>query len=131
PVLRDQRPEGLGDEPGALPGVGFTLPGLPAGATSLPGGDPAALMRRLGSAVFGMQVGQAAGTLSREVFGATDVGLPLLDSPDTVLLPTNVAKFAEGLDAPIEEVRQFLAVREAAHARLFTHVPWLRSHLLS
>ncbi len=109
--------------------MGFTLPGLPAGALGLPAGDPAALMRRLGSAVFGMQVGQAAGTLSREVFGATDVGLPLLDRPATVLLPTNVAAFAEGLDAPAEEVRLFLALREAAHARLFTHVSWLRGHL--
>ncbi len=122
-------PRGHGDDTSALPGVGFTLPGLPAGALGLPAGDPAALMRRLGSAVFGMQVGQAAGTLSREVFGATDVGLPLLDRPATVLLPTNVAAFAEGLDAPAEEVRLFLALREAAHARLFTHVSWLRGHL--
>ncbi|HEY8718310.1 zinc-dependent metalloprotease [Pengzhenrongella sp.] len=92
--------------------------------------DPAQLMRQLGSAVFGMQVGQAAGTLSREVFGATDIGLPLLREATTVLVPTNVDAFAEGLDAPVEEVRLFLAVREAAHARLFTHVAWLRGHLL-
>ena len=99
----------------------------PGGAAAI---DPAQLMRQLGSAVFGMQVGQAAGTLSREVFGATDIGLPLLREPTTVLVPTNVAAFAEGLDAPVEEVRLFLAVREAAHARLFTHVAWLRGHLL-
>jgi hypothetical protein len=47
-----------------------------------------------------------------------------------VLVETNVAAFAEGRDAPLEEVRHYLAVREAAHARLFTHVTWLRSHLL-
>jgi putative hydrolase len=76
-----------------------------------------------------MQVGQAAGTLSREVFGSTDVGVPLLSEPATVLLPTNVAAFADGLDAPLDEVRLFLALREAAHARLFTHVPWLAAHL--
>jgi putative hydrolase len=29
----------------------------------------------------------------------------------------------------IEEVRLFLALREAAHHRLFGHVPWLRQHL--
>jgi len=124
-VLRDQLGDrfGLEDE---RPAIGFQLPGLPGGGL---GGDPAALMQRLGSAVFGMQVGQAAGTLSREVFGATDVGLPLLDRPATVLLPTNVTAFSEGLDAPAEEVRLFLALREAAHARLFTHVSWLRGHL--
>ena len=30
---------------------------------------------------------------------------------------------------PQEEVRLYLALREAAHQRLFAHVPWLRSHL--
>ena len=117
-ALADQLPTNLEDT---------SVPGLagPGGAA-----DPAQLMRQLGSAVFGMQVGQAAGTLSREVFGATDIGLPLLREPMTVLVPTNVAAFAEGLDAPLEEVRLFLAVREAAHARLFTHVAWLRGHLL-
>ena len=92
--------------------------------------DPNHLMRQLGSVVFGMQVGQAAGTLSREVFGATDIGLPLVREPSTVLVPSNVAAFADGLDAPTDEVTLFLALREAAHARLFTHVTWLRAHLL-
>lgn len=88
------------------------------------------MMRRLGGAVFGMQVGQAAGTLSQEVFGSTDVGLPLLGRPGKGLVPRNVAAFAEGLEVPPEEVRLFLALREAAHARLFAHVSWLRAHLL-
>jgi putative hydrolase len=127
-VLRDQLPgDGLGGFDGGLPGLP-ALPGMPPGA--LGGFDPAQMMRKLGAVVFGMQVGQAAGGLSREVFGATDVGVPLLDEPTTVLLPTNVTAFADGLDAPPEEVRLYLALREAAHARLFTHVTWLRSHLL-
>ena len=88
------------------------------------------MMRQLGGAVFGMQVGQAAGTLAREVFGSTDIGLPLLDEPGIALLPRNISEFAQGLDVPVDEVRLFLALREAAHARLFTHVTWLRAHLL-
>lgn len=122
---------GLGLPPGLGMPAGFALPGGTGDALGGAGGiDPAQLLRQLGSAVFGMQVGQAAGTLSREAFGATDIGLPLLREPATVLLPTNVAAFADGLDAPLEEVRLFLALREAAHARLFTHVTWLRGHLL-
>jgi putative hydrolase len=114
--------------------VSLHLPGSPDGLTldaiGLGGLDPAGLLRRLGAAAFGMQIGQAAGTLSREVFGATDVGLPLLAGPGTALVPTNVDTFASGLDAPLDEVRLFLAVREAAHARLFTHIPWAAPHLL-
>ncbi|MEN1975478.1 zinc-dependent metalloprotease [Cellulomonas sp. P4] len=112
--------------PGQLP-EGLALPaGMGGGAL-----DPAAMMRQLGALVFGMQVGQAAGSLSREVFGLTDVGLPLVAEPATALVPRNVAEFADGLDVPLEEVRLFLALREAAHARLFTHVTWLRGHLLA
>ncbi|MBD8063178.1 zinc-dependent metalloprotease [Oceanitalea stevensii] len=113
-VLEEQTRE-LGDHPLAA--------GLGAGA----GGG---MIRQLGGAVFGMQVGQAVGTLAGEAFGASDTGLPLVEGHDAALVPANVEAFAEGLDAPAEEVRLFLAVREVAHARLFAHVPWLRAHLL-
>jgi putative hydrolase len=87
------------------------------------------MMRQVGGAVFGMQVGQAIGALATEVLSGNDIGLPL-SSGGTALIPTNIAAFSEGLGVPDEEVRLYLALREAAHARLFAHVPWLRSHLL-
>ncbi|UCN15806.1 zinc-dependent metalloprotease [Cellulomonas iranensis] len=110
----------FGELGGALPG------GLPGGAAA----DPSQLLRGIGSAVFGLQVGQAAGTLAREAFGTTDIGLPLLERPAPALVAANVDAFAEGLDTPLEEVRLYLALREAAASRLFAHVPWLRAHLL-
>jgi putative hydrolase len=88
------------------------------------------MVRQVGGAVFGMQVGQAVGGLAAEVVAATDVGLPLVPDGTTALLPGNVAAFGEGLGVPAEEVRLYLALREAAHARLFAHVGWLRAHLL-
>ena len=125
-VLREHLPDdldvSLGDV-GLPPGMAAMLGGGPGGF------DPSELVERLGAAMFGMQVGQAAGAMSREVFGLTDIGVPLVDEPVAALLPTNVAAFAEGLDAPLEEVRLYLALRETAHARLFTHVTWLRGHL--
>jgi putative hydrolase len=89
-----------------------------------------AVMRSVGGAVFGMQLGQAVGGLAREVVSATDVGLPLTDGSTAALVPANVTAFTEGLGVPLDEVRLYLAAREAAHARLFGHVPWLRGHLL-
>ncbi len=46
------------------------------------------------------------------------------------LLPAGVAAFGSGLEVSEDEVRLFLALREAAHHRLFAHVPWLRARLL-
>jgi|SRR5690625_4744716 len=103
----------------------------PALSGMMGGVDIGAMVRKLGRLSFAMQVGQGAGTLAQEVFGASDTGLPLLPEPGVMLVPANVAAFAEDLDAPAEEVWHFLAVREAAHARLFTHVPWLRAQLLA
>ncbi|MDR3202785.1 MAG: zinc-dependent metalloprotease [Bifidobacteriaceae bacterium] len=88
------------------------------------------MLRAIGGAVFGMQIGHAVGTLSREVMGLSDIGIPLADPTATALAPTGIARFASGLDSPAEEVRLFVAAREAATARLFTHAPWLGGHLL-
>ncbi|MDR1441269.1 MAG: zinc-dependent metalloprotease [Bifidobacteriaceae bacterium] len=86
------------------------------------------LLPMVGS-LFGLQLGQALGQLSREVFGYTDTGLPLADPGTTAMLPAAVKSFADDLQLPDTEVRLFLAARESAHARLFRRVPWLADHL--
>src|SRR4051794_29992617 len=89
-------------------------------------GPIAGIMGRMGGLMFGAQVGSAMGKLADEVLTSTDVGLPLAPAGTGVLVPQNVAEFAAGLDRPADEVRLFLALREAASQRLFAHVPWLR-----
>lgn len=88
------------------------------------------IMRSVAGTAFGLQVGHAVGELSGEAVDATDVGLPLTREPGTALVPANVSAFAEGLEVDEEQVRMFLAVREAAASRLYAHVPWLRGQLL-
>ena len=92
-------------------------------------GGASSMLQNMGGAIFGMQLGQAIGALSGEVVSSTDIGVPLADL-EMALLPANVASFGEGLSLPENDIRLFLAVREAAHARLFVQVPWLRGHLL-
>ncbi len=92
-------------------------------------GGAASMLQNMGGAMFGMQLGQAVGALSRDVVSSTDIGIPLAEH-SMALLPANVAAFGEGLDISDYDVRLFLAVREAAHVRLFTQVPWLTGHLL-
>ncbi|NSC23773.1 zinc-dependent metalloprotease [Streptomyces albus subsp. chlorinus] len=87
------------------------------------------MMRSMGGAMFGTQIGQALGVLAGEVVGSTDIGLPLGPAGKAALLPVNIDALGKGLGIPLEEVRLYLALREAAHQRLFAHVPWLRSHL--
>jgi putative hydrolase len=88
------------------------------------------VMSQVGALMFGGQLGQALGALSQEVLSATDIGLPLGPDGVAALLPENVNAFGDGLGVPLDEVRLFLALREAAHHRLFGHVPWLRGRLV-
>ena len=90
----------------------------------------APMLRQLGGAMIGGQTGTAVGELAGEMVSSTDVGLPLGPEGTAALLPSGVAAFGEGLSVDPGEVRVFLALREAAHHRLFGHVPWLRQHLL-
>ncbi|WP_310962409.1 zinc-dependent metalloprotease [Nocardioides terrisoli] len=89
------------------------------------------MLSQAGGAMFGSQVGQALGALVGEVLTASDIGLPLGPAGTAALLTGNVAAFADGLDVEPHDVLLYLALREAAHQRLFGHVPWLRQHLIS
>ena len=46
-------------------------------------------------------------------------------------IPANIQAYGDGLELPEDEVRLYVALREAAHQRLFGHVPWLRGHVLA
>ncbi len=88
------------------------------------------MISQMGSMAFGSQLGQALGQLSKEVLTSTDIGLPLGPAGTAALLPAAIGEFSEGLEQPEREILVFLATREAAHQRLFQHVPWLRQRLL-
>ncbi|GAA2094700.1 zinc-dependent metalloprotease [Actinomadura alba] len=106
--------------------LGGALPGeMQAVAGPLVG-----MIRQMAGAMVGGQAGQALGALALEVVGSADVGLPLAPEGVGALLPAGVTAFGSGLEVSDEEIRLFLALREAAHQRLFAHVPWLRGHLL-
>jgi putative hydrolase len=102
---------------------------VPDEAAGGPAGPLLGMVGQVGGLMFGAQVGQALAKLAGEVLSSTDVGLPLGPAGVAALLPDNVAAFGAGLERPADEVRLFLALREAAYHRLFGHVPWLRQRL--
>ena len=103
-----------------------------------PGMDPAMVMgqvqgmlQRMSAGLFSTQLGQAIGTLSREVLTGSDVGLPLVPDDHVVLLPAAIDELAAGLAIDTAQVRLYLAVREVARTRLFAQVPWLGPQVLA
>ncbi|WP_188588421.1 zinc-dependent metalloprotease [Gordonia jinhuaensis] len=89
------------------------------------------MLTQMGGMAFGTQLGQGLGQLAKEVLTSTDIGLPIAPAGTAALLPEAIARFDDGLEIPSQEVMVFLAAREAAYVRLFTHVPWLRERLLA
>jgi putative hydrolase len=95
----------------------------------IPVGMISALLNSFIGSLIATQLGQAIGGLAGKVTGAHDVGLPLVDSAFPTLVPQNIREWATDLDIPMDEVRIFHALREAAVARLFAHNPWLVSYI--
>ncbi|QXQ12854.1 zinc-dependent metalloprotease [Skermania piniformis] len=109
--------------------AGLWTANLPAEAKDF-AGPMIGMIGQMGGMAFGSQLGQALGQLAQEVLTSTDIGLPLGPTGTSALLPNTIGEFAKGLEQPEREVLVFLAAREAAHQRLFQHVPWLRRRLL-
>jgi putative hydrolase len=116
-------------EPIAASSVNALGQAMPEQAQAM-GGPLLGMLQRAVGAMLATQIGQGLGALAGEVLTGSDIGLPLTEPGRAALVPTNVAAFAEGLDVPQDDVLLYLALREAAHQRLFAHVPWLRDHLI-
>ena len=99
------------------------------GNVQIPIGMISALLNSFIGSLVATQLGQAIGGLSGKVTGAHDVGLPLIEGAYPTLVPQNIKEWATDLDIPMEEIRIFHALREAAIARLFAHNPWLVSYI--
>ncbi|WP_124055223.1 zinc-dependent metalloprotease [Arcanobacterium ihumii] len=93
-------------------------------------GDPTQIMGKVLASMLGVQYGAALAELATASFGTTDTGIPLMEGSSAGLVPSNIAEFAKELDIDYSEVLAYVAVREAAAARLYTRVPWLRARVL-
>jgi putative hydrolase len=104
--------------------------GLPEEAKAQ-AGPLLAMMGSMGGMAFGSQLGQGLAQLATEVLTSTDVGLPLGPVGTAALMPRSIIDFGAGLDLPEDQVRLYLATREAAHHRLYAGTPWLRDRVIS
>ena len=99
------------------------------GANPMTTGAIMPMMRGFMGAMIATQLGQSVGALAIRVTGANDVALPLFKNCETHLIPQNITAWGEGLDLPTSEISIFLALRESAAVRLFTHAPWLSTYM--
>ncbi|MGO1950172.1 MAG: zinc-dependent metalloprotease [Mycobacteriaceae bacterium] len=74
---------------------------------------------------FGMQLGHTLGELAGGVAMSTQWGIPLADGSVAAIATGKLDELSKKLGAERRETLIYLAAREAAHLRLFQHVPWL------
>ncbi len=101
--------------------------GFPIGGFSVEAINP--IMRTFMGSLVATQLGLSVGGLALKITGSHDVSLPLFTKPGTHLIPQNVKEWAKDLDIDEREITYFLALREAAAARLFAHTPWLPQYI--
>src|SRR5271163_4877177 len=83
----------------------------------------------LGPVFLGMQFGSAAGHLARRAFGQYALPLPWPESSTLLLVPGNVARFAEDWSLPLQEVQLWVCLRELTMHAVLTR-PGVRSSLM-
>lgn len=89
------------------------------------------MMRQAIATMYSMQFAQGIGKLAGAVLTGSEFGVPVLASTQPTLVATNVAGFSDGLAQGPDDVRLYLALREAAGQRLFTAVGWLGPQLVA
>jgi putative hydrolase len=82
----------------------------------------------LGPVFLGMQFGSAAGHLARRAFGQYALPLPWPESSTLLLVPGNVARFAEDWSLPLQEVQLWVCLRELTMHAVMTR-PGVRASL--
>ncbi|MGA0866778.1 MAG: zinc-dependent metalloprotease [Candidatus Nanopelagicaceae bacterium] len=112
---------GSEDAQGAIPGLNAAMPMI----------NISQLMAGFMGTMIRTQLGRSIGKFATTVTSAHDAAIPLSPSTTAFLIPENVRAWGEGLGIDPREIEIYLALREAAAARLFTATPWLREHLHS
>ena len=82
----------------------------------------------LGPVFLGMQFGSAAGHLARRAFGQYALPLPWPESATLLLVPGNVARFADDWSLPLQEVQLWVCLRELTMHAVLTR-PGVRASL--
>jgi putative hydrolase len=77
----------------------------------------------LGPVLLGMQFGSAAGHLAQRAFGQYSLPLPWPESNNLLLVPGNVARFADDWSLPLQEVQLWVCIRELTMHSVLTRPP--------
>lgn len=106
-------------EAGRDPVTGLPAPGGQPGST---GGDfdPMAqlfgnLPQVLGPFLFGMQAGSMVGQLGYRAMGQYELPMPRPQGDELVLVPATIDAFSEAWSLPVDDVRLWVCLREAAN----------------
>ena len=83
-------------------------------------------MGSMSAMLYGVQAGTVAGQMAEQLLGVYDLGVPTLDPRVVGVVGDTAARFAADYEFDPIEFRYWLALREAAHRRMFAGVAWLR-----
>ncbi|MFQ5947891.1 MAG: zinc-dependent metalloprotease [Acidimicrobiia bacterium] len=88
-----------------------------------------AVLRPLGPALLGMQMGSMVGFMSHRVLGQFDVGLPAVEDAGIYYVVPNIEAFARDHQLDPQQTRLWVALHEVTHQAEFS-VPWVRPQFL-
>lgn len=88
------------------------------------------ILKQINSMNFGTQLGATLGEMAKDVVHSTQWGVPLASGSTAAVATAHLEDMASKLGCEKQEALIYLAAREAAHHRLFQHIPWLEERLI-
>lgn len=125
-IARYVEPIATGMQEALGKGLADQLPGGMAGLGGMQGA-----MTPMTAMLTGMQVGTVAGHLAGQLMGSYDLGVPTLDPTVVATVGDQAGQLARESGISSDELRFWLALREAVHRRIFAGVGWVTEHLSS
>lgn len=93
-------------------------------------GPMAGMLKQINAMNFSMQLGHTLGDMASSVVISTQWGVPLAKGTTAAVATGHLDDVAKKLGCDKREALIYLCAREAAHHRLFQHVPWLVERLI-
>jgi putative hydrolase len=105
---------GVPAEPAGL-GEQRPVPGFDLGPDQDPSGFLGQLGQVMGPTLLGLQFGAMVGHLAERAMGQYDLPIPRAQSDQLMMVPANIAAFADDWSLPLDDVRLWVSLSEVTH----------------
>lgn len=128
--MRGELPDDFIDNPMAL-SMGLFLNGDKEETINFGKGVPLnTIFENINKSMLSSQAGNGISKIANTVMFGSEPNIPFVN-PKIIMIPANINNLSEKYNLNVEDLIQYVALKEVLSIRLFLSAPWIRGHILS